>query len=97
MIKRVRQFSQIVAKYPAASIRTKLSSGIRSLRNAQVVSIRHLQPIRDFLFVPPALEHSNLQSPFPLRIASTARLFSTTNSTTLMEHCLQPNKEEQWE
>src|SRR5712691_1011093 len=38
----MRQLSQIVAKYPAASMRTKLSSGRCSLRNAQVASICHL-------------------------------------------------------
>ncbi|TMI52793.1 hypothetical protein E6H13_05970 [Candidatus Bathyarchaeota archaeon] len=81
----MRQFSQIVAEYPAVSISTKLSSGIRSLRNAQVASTRHLSFYGTFLLALPALKRSSLQSAFsPLEAAS---VVPAANSATLMEPC----------
>ena len=62
----MRQFSQIVAEYPAASIRTKLSSGILSLRNEQVASIDHPQLMQTLLLALPALKHSSGQSPLSI-------------------------------
>src|SRR6266699_7249141 len=56
----VRQLSQIVAEYPAASIRIKLSAGTCSLLNAQVACISYLRFSKTFCWRHHVLKHSSV-------------------------------------
>ncbi len=75
-----KQFSQIVAEYPAPSIRTKLSEGTRSLLNAQVAIISNLGFRQDFSLAGPALKHSGLQSAL-LPTRGSERLFQQVRNS----------------
>lgn len=73
----VRQFSQIVAEYPAASIRTKLSAGIRSLLNAQVASIIYQGLSKTLVGTIKSLSIQSFQSP-PFSRLETVKVVSST-------------------